>query len=335
MRTNGFLVLVVSALLTACCTPVLAGNVIRVEGTGFTLNGDPFEFTGISFFNALYNAEFNKDAGTRQAYIRRFRGLGINVLRVWCQWDNTHGFIDGGKDKTLYHADGSLKPEVLSRVKGLARDADEEGCVILLVLFSRESWRNGIRLGDEEMDRAVAEITRGMQPHRNVIFQVWNEFDHRAIECYQTIKGLDPERLVTNSPGYAGFLGSDEENRMMDYLSPHTTRKDDRHWEIAEREIESLITKYGKPVVDDEPARKGTPRFGGPKNPTHPTDHVLHIYNVWRAGGYAIYHHDMFQTGYGSEAVPPNGIPLDGFSPYHDRVFEFLKRKERYLKHIR
>ncbi len=297
--------------------------------------GDPFEFTGITFFNALYNPEFNKNAEARKDYIRRFKGLGINVLRLWCQWDNTRGFIDGGKDKTLYHRDGVLKPEVLSRAKALARDSDEEGCVILLVLFSRESWENGIRLSDKQMDRAVAGVTRELRPYRNVIFQIWNEFDHRAIECYQTIKGIDQARLVTNSPGYAGVLGSDKENRIMDYLSPHTTRKDDRHWEIAEREIASLIAKYQKPVVDDEPARKGTPRFGGPKSPTHPTDHILHIYNVWRAGGYAIYHHDMFQTGYGSEAIPPNGIPLDGFSPYHDQVFDFLKNKERYLKHIR
>jgi len=62
---------------------------------------------------------------------------------------------------------------------------------------------------------------------------------------------------------------------------------------------------------------------------------VLFSRNVCKAGGYAIYHHDMFQTGYGSADVPPNGIPLPGFSDYHDKVFEFLKYKERYLKVIR
>ena len=42
------------------------------------------------------------------------------------------------------------------------------------------------------------------------------------------------------------------------------------------------------------------------------------------------YHHDMFQTGYGTPAVPPSGIPDPEFSPYHKQVFEFLKLRERY-----
>ncbi|MCX6329503.1 MAG: hypothetical protein NTZ85_08345 [Bacteroidia bacterium] len=64
----------------------------------------------------------------------------------------------------------------------------------------------------------------------------------------------------------------------LDYLSPHTTRDDNRHWEVAVKEIEYLLKKYNKPVVDDEPARRGTPQFGGPKNPVLPTDHIIHIY---------------------------------------------------------
>ena len=81
--------------------------------------------------------------------------------------------------------------------------------------------------------------------------------------------------------------------------------------------------------MDDEPARNGTSNFGGPKNPTHPGDHILAIYNVWRAGGYPTYHHDMFQTGYGTPACPPRGIPDPEFSAYHRQVFEFLKLRER------
>jgi hypothetical protein len=41
-------------------------------------------------------------------------------------------------------------------------------------------------------------------------------------------------------------------------------------------------------------------------------------------------HHDMFQTGYGTPACPPSGIPDPEFSPYHRQVFEFLKLRERY-----
>ena len=118
----------------------------------------------------------------------------------------------------------------------------------------------------------------------------------------------------------------------MDFLSPHTSRHDDRQWEIAPKEIAYLIERYQKPVVDDEPARRGTPKFGGPKNPTSPYDHILRIYKVWEAGGYVIYHHDMFQTGYGTDAIPPSGIPDPDFSDYHKAVFAFLALKERYIR---
>jgi len=299
------------------------------------MNAKPFEFTGISFFNAIYNSEFNRSSEIRHQYIKRFNEYGINVFRVWCQWDNGRGFVDSGRDKTMYLTDGSLNKAHLERLKEIISDADQEGSVILLVLFSRESWNENIRLSNEASDRAVAELAISLKPYRNLIFQIWNEYNKRTMDYFKIIKNIDPDRIVTNSPGYAGDLGTLEENRTLDYLSPHTTRDDNRHWEVAEEEISYLITKFGKPVVDDEPARKGTSQFGGPKNPVQPTDHILHIYNVWKAGGYIVYHHDMFQTGYGSEAVPPNGIPAPGFSKYHDQVFEYLKNGDRYRNIIR
>lgn len=310
-------------------------NVISIDGTNFELNGKPFEFTGISFFNAIYNPEFNRSSESRRDYIKQFAGSGINVFRVWCQWDTDRKFVDAGRDNTLFYADGSLNPEHLSKLKGILKDADSMGAVVIVVLFSHATWIINRQLSDIASDKAVAELTNELKPFRNIIFQVWNEFNYRTIDYYKIIKNIDQERVVSNSPGIAGVLGSNEENRTLDYLSPHTTRNDSRHWEIAEKEIEYLLLKYNKPVVDDEPARKGTPDFGGPKHPTLPFDHILHIYNVWKAGGYIVYHHDMFQTGYGSEAVPPTGIPVPGFSEYHDLVFQFLARKDRYLKLIR
>ena len=83
-------------------------------------------------------------------------------------------------------------------------------------------------------------------------------------------------------------------------------------------------------MVDDEPARNGTAQFGGPRGATDPLDHILQIQAVWQAGGYVVYHHDMFQTGYGSPAIPPHGIPDPEWSPYHRRVLEFIRSGERY-----
>ncbi len=310
-------------------------NVLTVNGARFEMNDQPFEYTGISFFNAIYNDDFNAGNDNRKMWMQKFLDSGINVLRIWCQWDNGRGFIDGGTGKTIYNEDGSVKPEKLNQIKEIVGDADEKGMVVLLVLFSRESWNENIRLTDEASEKAVKTLAEELKSYRNLVFQIWNEFDYRTVDYLKIIKSVDPQRLVTNSPGYGGFLGSEKENQALDFLSPHTTRTTNRHWEIAPKEIAYLVEKYGKPVVDDEPARKGTPKFGGPKSATLPTDHILHIYNVWKAGGYTIYHHDMFQTGYGSNAVPPGGIPAPGFSEYHDEVFQFLKNKERYLKDIR
>jgi hypothetical protein len=310
-------------------------NELKVKGTGFEMNGMPFEYTGVSFFNALYNKEFNQNSEKRRGYIRKFNEYGINVLRVWCQWDNGRGFADSESESTLYTTEGSLKPDVLATLKSLCVDANEEGTIILLVLFSRENINEGVNLSDEAKEKAMKSLANEMKPYRNLVFQIWNEYNYRTVDYYKLLKSIDSSRLVTNSPGFAGELGSIPENRHLDYLSPHTSRNDSRHWEIVGEEIKYLIVKYNKPVVDDEPARIGTPKFGGPTTPTFYTDHILNIYNVWKAGGYVIYHHDMFQTGYGTPAVPENGIPLPGFSNYHDQVFEFLKNKERYLKHIK
>ena len=309
------------------------GAEITVSGTKFYRDGSPFPYTGVSFFNAIYNTNFNASSEARVAWIKKFQSYGINVLRVWCQWDNARGFVDASSASTMYQPDGLLRAEPLTTLKAMLRDCDAQGVVVELAFFAQESFRENIRIGPPADEKAVAELTRELMPFRNVTFQIWNEHDdERVIPLVKLIKSLDRKRLVTNSSGYAGDLGRDEENRVLDYLTPHTSRqsKERKHWEVAAQEIESLLKKFNKPVVDDEPARNGTSQFGGPKETTYPTDHILNIYNVWRVGGYPTYHHDMFQTGYGTPACPPSGVPDPEFSPYHRRVFEFLKLRDKY-----
>jgi hypothetical protein len=85
-------------------------------------------------------------------------------------------------------------------------------------------------------------------------------------------------------------------------------------------------------VVDDEPARNGTPQFGGPKDVTDPYDHVLQIAEVLRMGAYIVYHHDMFQLGADRKSVPASGIPDPEFNPYHRKVLEFVSKSGRYAR---
>lgn len=284
--------------------PAATQSGITVSGTDFLLDGRPFPYTGVSFFNAIYNPAFTRSQQDRMRWLEKFQRYGINVLRVWGQWDNKRGFVDACATCTLYHPDGRLRMEPVNRLKEIARDANRVGTVINFALFARESWNEGIRLDSAAYVRAASALARELMPHRNIVFQVWNEHSAYVPSIAAAIKAVGPKRLVTNSPGYGGDLGDDAQNRLLDFLTPHTSRNADSHWEIAPREIALLIEKYRKPVVDDEPARTGTRSFGGPRGANHPSDHILRMYNVWRVGGYVTYHHDMFQTGL-RDAVDP------------------------------
>jgi beta-glucanase (GH16 family) len=314
---------------TAPLPETYSSHRIGVEGTRFTLDEKPFAYTGLSFFNAIFNPTFNASSEARLAWLKKFQACGINVLRVWCQWDNARGFIDASPTSTMFDPDGSLNPKHLATLKAILADATQLGICLEIDLFAQESYGENIRLGSPADERAVTALTRELASYRNATFQIWNEHsDAHVLPLLKVIKAIDPQRLVTNSPGYSGDLGTDEENAALDYLTPHTTR-DGRYWEIAARELATLLKEFNKPVVDDEPARNGTAKFGGPKESTSPFDHVLQIHNVWGAGAFPTYHHDMFQTGYGSSSCPPSGIPDPEFNTYHKTVFDFLARRER------
>jgi hypothetical protein len=95
---------------------------------------------------------------------------------------------------------------------------------------------------------------------------------------------------------------------------------------VAPEQIRGLIDRFQKPVVDDEPARSGPTQFGGIEGGTRPEWHIAAIEGTRAAGGYSIYHHDMFQYGHDSPLTPPSGIPEPDWSPFHRVVFEHLRR---------
>jgi hypothetical protein len=305
---------------------------ITVEGTRFRLDGKPFPYSGVSFFNALYNPEFNRSPEARGRWLETFRRYGINVLRVWAQWDNPRGYVDTCPECSLFRPDGSLRERHVATLRSILADADARGMVVQLTLLSQESWRAGIRLDETAAEAGVRALARELLPHRNLTLQVWNEHSWHTVPLVEVIKAVDPRRLVTSSPGFAGVLaGPPGETEALDYLTPHTSRQGSgRPWEVAPAEIRYLLARFRKPVVDDEPARNGTPGFGGPKEETDPLDHVLQIWEVRKAGGHSTYHHDMFQMGKGHPSVPPTGVPDPEFSPYHRVVFAFLAKQDRY-----
>jgi hypothetical protein len=204
----------------------------------------------------------------------------------------------------------------------LIEAADRLGMVLEVTLFSQEKEPN---LPLEVQELAAGRMAEMLKPYRNLILQIWNESSAGIQQLFAAAKAADPERIVTNSPGIADVLGDDAQNEMLDLLSPHTVRHTAGHfWEEGPQQIAGLIARFNKPVIDDEPARTGTAQFGGIEDTT-PQQHIAQVEAVRKAGGYHLYHHDMFQLAYGSPVTPPHGVPDPDFSPFHRQVFDYLK----------
>ncbi len=59
-----------------------ATSVLTIHGTRFFRDGKPFYYQGPSFFNDLYNQEFNKSPQSREKWLRTFKSYGITVLHI-------------------------------------------------------------------------------------------------------------------------------------------------------------------------------------------------------------------------------------------------------------
>ena len=162
VRPAGVLVLLLATGLRAEAQTnmIVVSHRLAVADTHFTLDEKPFPYTGLSFFNAIYNPTFNASSEVRQKWLKKFRSYGINVLRVWCQWDNTRGFVDAASTNTLFEADGALRPIHLATLKAILADADQLGMCVEIVIFAQESYLEKIRLAPPSDERAVAALQR-------------------------------------------------------------------------------------------------------------------------------------------------------------------------------
>jgi hypothetical protein len=302
-------------------------KLLSIAGTRLLLDWQPFYFQGVSFFNAIYNPTFNRSAADRLAWLRKFKANGVNALRVWCQWDFSppRTFVDTAPDHTMYTPEGEIVEASFQRLADIIQAADSLNMVIEVTAFSHEKLPHE-NLPVPLQTRAIKALTERLRPYRNIILQIWNEDSTAVLEHYETVKSVDEARIVTNSPGFAGNLGDEAQNRALDILTPHTVRRRaEKFWEVAPQQIALLLETYDKPVIDDEPARTGIVQFGGIEGGTQPEQHIAQIQKVRELGGYHTYHHDMFQRGYGAATTPPTGIPDPDFRPFHRQVFSYLR----------
>ena len=308
-----------------CVSAKSSTHILTAEDTRLYLGGKPFPFQGLSFFNAIYNPTFNQSETIRSTWLGKFKGNGVNALRVWCQWDFEPPltFADVKPDCSMYTSKGDIREKHFQKLAALLKAADRLEMVIEVTLFSREKQPP---LSRDVQVRATQELAKRLLPYRNSILQIWNENSSDVALYYEAIKMVDPQRIVTNSPGISNVLGDDHQNRMLDILTPHTVRTEtERFWEVAPMQIARLIERFGKAVIDDEPARSGMVEYGGIEGGTTPEQHIEQIRRVREIGGYHTYHHAMFQGGYGHPDTPPSGIPDPDFSPFHRKVFDFLR----------
>ncbi|NLE99849.1 MAG: hypothetical protein GX601_02615 [Anaerolineales bacterium] len=301
-------------------------KVLGIEGVRLTLDGEPFFLQGLSFFNALYNPNFNASAEARLHWLTKSQATGVNCLRIWCQWDfrAPRVFIDVGPEQTMFTDAGELCEEPLARLVSLIETSDRLGMVVEVTLFANE--RSPYFLPIAAQERATHHLTDQLRPYGNLILQIWNEQSAEVVRFYEIVRAVDPQRIVTSSPGISNVLGDEVQNGAFDVLTPHTLRHEAfPFWYLAPEQIRFLLDAFQKPVIDDEPARSGPVQFGGISGGTQPRQHIEHIRRTRSVGGYHIYHHDMFQYGYGHPLTPPSGIPDPDFSAFHRQVFDYLR----------
>lgn len=292
------------------------------------LDEKPFDWQGLSFFNALYNPTFNQSHEERLARLKDYKENGISAVRVWCQWNfgpPRELWVDTAPHSTMYTDQGEIREGSFERLRSLIMAADSLDMVVEVVLFSHEKQPN---FPVEILEKAAGLMAERLKPYGNILLEIWNEDSTEVLRLFRKIKEVDPDRITTNAPGLPGVLGDDEQNYMLDVLTPHTIRGAARRcfWEEAAAQIEYLLKRFRKPVIDDEPARTGIRDFSGIPE-SRPEQHIAQIKMVRALGAYSTYHHDMFQNGYGHPATPPQAIPNPDFSDFHRKVFAFLKTK--------
>lgn len=307
---------------------------LSISETSFLLDGEPFDLQGVSFFNALFNEEFCKSDESMLQYLGRFKEYGINMIRVWCQWDfyGANGmFVDIKPGQaSLYDRRGNLAETYWHRLSRLLLAADQLGMVVEVCALARERYLipEGEELPYELIpyhETAIKNLAVALLPYRNVILQIWNECSFEVLRYLNIIKSIDDSRICTNSPGGAGVLGDDIQNTLLDVLTPHTSRAGEANfWEQAANEVGYLLNRFGKPVIDDEPARCGVLDHGGIPGGTQPWQHIEQMNKVRALGAYHLYHHDMFQNGYGHPSIPATGVPDPDKNAFHKEVFKAI-----------
>jgi hypothetical protein len=190
-------IVLVAAFAQAAPRPTLA-----VASRSFQLDGRPLFVVGVSLFDALGTT------APRDQDLDALKAWGVNLVRVWAHWHDP-----------IYLTDGTLSPAGRTRLLELARRLESRRLIFELVLL-RPGQLPGqpFAIFSSEAARlnAVDSITNALRDFRCVLFDLYNEHDHRdgpithagARKLRDAVKAIDPTRLVTISSTEHHFISA-------------------------------------------------------------------------------------------------------------------------------
>jgi endo-1,4-beta-mannosidase len=297
---------------------------LGIQGTQFTVNGEPTFLLGLSYYGALGAAD-----EALRSDLKEMKRRGFNWLRVWATW------AAFGNDVSAVDGQGQARAPYLARLRKLVADCDRMGLIVDVTL----SRGNGVTgpprlLGLDAHRRAVATLVAALRPHRNWYLDLSNERnvkDRRftsfadLAELRALVRKLDSGRLVTAS--HAGDIAEDElreyvKTAGVDFLTPHRPRdpKSPAQTEARTHAYLASLKGLGRevPVHYQEPFRRGFGKYR-PRAEDYRTDAL-----GARAGGAAGW---CFHNG--DERARADGRPRRSFDLRDGRLFDQLDAEER------
>lgn len=238
-------------------------TVLGIDGSRFTIDGQPAFLLGISYYGALGASE-----ETITADLDQMQRSGLRFIRVWATWaafDN---------DVTAFDNQGQPREPFFSRLRNLVAQCDRRGMIVDITLTRGNSVVGRPRITSlQSHRRAVESLVAGLREHRNWYLDLGNERnirDQRFVsfeelqQLARTAKQLDPQRLITAS--HAGDISSEDLrcyllDVQVDLIAPHRPRSARSPEQTRQRTEEYLaaMRNFGRvvPVHYQEPFRRG------------------------------------------------------------------------------
>ncbi len=324
-RTFATLVL---TLLTAWAAspPAAFGQSVRlgVDGSKFTLNGQPVFLLGVSYYGAL---------GAPRPFILQdldqMKQLGFNWIRVWATWsafDNDVSAVD---------QNGDPRPPYFDKLKWLLEQCDRRGIVVDITLTRGEGRLGHAHLSATDVRaKALQTLATRLKQWRNWYVDVANEHNLRrkfvsledARLLRDRVKQVDPDRLVTIS--FVHDLPDKDIRRYVsvakvDFLTPHRprNRRSPQQTESVTRQYLQWTAQAGRliPVHYQEPFRRDFTKGWQPSV----EDFVTDLRGAIRGGAAGWCFHN------GDNRFAPNGEPRRSFDMRQKRLFDQLDSVER------